>query len=95
MTACLGSRGPEAWVSDDLFQDVCVATDLGGQRDCLPLEQGAGLFTVQCNKEDVLLLAKVGLLKLRALPLRGTASVRHLSGWAHTGSRGQGEPIRM
>lgn len=56
----LGAEALTAFVPDYLFKDVCIAMGLGRQRCCLPLEQSAGLFTVQCNKENIFLPARLG-----------------------------------
>ena len=46
-------EAPAAFVLDCLCKDVCIANSLGRQRHCLPIEQSAGMLSVQYNKDNV------------------------------------------
>lgn len=41
------------FILDYFFKDICMANNFERQKQCLPLEQRAGLFTVHYNKYNV------------------------------------------
>lgn len=40
------------FILDYLLKDDSTVNSLGRYKECLPLEQGTGMLTVQCNKEN-------------------------------------------